>query len=91
MEKVVVNKEVVMSGVYFKNKQTLEAFPKQMEFEGQTYQFLNSGLRFLIHKGQEIVRIFSVTDGQADYRLKLEPGSDRWTLLDIRPDTAAQH
>lgn len=83
MQKIAVNKEVVISGVYFKNKEDLEAFPKQMEYEGEVYTFTNSGWRFLLHKGQEVVKIFSVTDGSADYRLKLDSQESRWTLLDI--------
>lgn len=85
MDKIDVNKEVVISGVYFKNKQGLEAFPKQMEFEGSTYTFLNSGWRYLVLKGQEVIKIFSVTDGKANYRLKLDSSRQNWTLLNIQP------
>lgn len=84
MNSVVVNQEVTISGVYFKNKNQLETFPKQMEFNGQTYTFLNSGWRYLVHKGKEIVRVFSVTDGNADFRLKLDASESRWTLLEIK-------
>lgn len=87
MESVAINQEVTINGVYFKNKQGLEAFPKQMEFAGETYTFLNSGWRYLVHKGREVVKIFSVTDGTADYRLKLEPSKNHWTLLEIKPVT----
>lgn len=85
MEKVVINKEVTISGLYFKNKNELEAFPKQMEFNGEVYTFFNSGWRYLVHKGREVIRIFSVTDGNTDYRLKLEPSENRWILLDMKP------
>lgn len=84
MEKVVVEKEVTISGVYFKNKDELEAYPKQMEFNGEVYTFLNDGWRYLVHKGREVIRIFSVTDGKTNFRLKLDP-SNRWILLDIQP------
>lgn len=85
MESIKINQEVTINSVYFKNKQQLETFPKQMEFEGEIYTFLNSGWRYLVHKGREVVRIFSVTDGKADYRLKLDPSENRWTLLEIKP------
>ena len=84
MESLVINQEVTISSVYFKNKEQLETFPKQMEFEGETYTFLNSGWRYLVHKGKEVVKIFSVTDGQSDYRLKLDPSESHWTLLEIK-------
>jgi len=89
MESIVINQEVTISSVYFKNKQQLETFPKQMEFAGETYTFLNSGWRYLVHKGQEVIRIFSVTDGQTDYRLKLDPSENHWTLIDIKPTAKA--
>jgi len=85
MNSVVVNQEVTISSVYFKNKEQIETFPKQMEFDGQTYTFLNSGWRHLVHKGKEVVRIFSVTDGTSSYRLKLDPSESHWTLLEIKP------
>lgn len=84
MDHVNINQEVTISSVYLKGQQ-LETYPKQMEFAGETYTFLNDGWRFLIHKGKEVIRIFSVTDGHNDFRLKLEPSASRWTLLDIKP------
>lgn len=85
MERIVVGREVTVNSVYFNNKKNLETFPKEMEFEGETYTFLNNGWRYLVHKGQEVIRVFSVTDGKADYRLKLDPSESQWTLLDIQP------
>jgi hypothetical protein len=88
MESIVINQEVTISSVYFKNKEQIETYPKQMEFGGETYTFLNSGWRYLVHKGQEVVKIFSVTDGTSDYRLKLDPSESHWTLLEIKAATA---
>jgi hypothetical protein len=84
MDHVTVNQEVTISSVYFKNKDELETYPKQMIYDGHTYTFANSGWRYLVYKGQEIVRIFSVTDGKTNFRLKLEPSKHRWTLIDIK-------
>lgn len=84
MNPVKVNKEVTISSVYFKNKEQLETFPKQMEFEGETYTFLNDGWRYLVHKGREVVKIFTVSDGAANYRLKLDASGKHWTLLEIK-------
>jgi hypothetical protein len=85
MERIIVDQEVTINSVYFNNKKELETFPKEMEFDGETYTFLNNGWRYLVHKGQEVVRIFSVTDGKADYRLKLDSSENHWTLLEIKP------
>lgn len=80
-----VNQEVTINSVYFKQKQGIETFPKQMEFAGKIYTFKNDGWRFLIHKGEAIIKIFTVSDDQANYRLRLDPTESRWTLLDIKP------
>lgn len=85
MERIIVDQEVTINSVYFNNKKDLETFPKEMEFAGETYTFLNNGWRYLVHKGQEVVRVFSVTDGKADFRLKLDASESHWTLLDIKP------
>lgn len=84
MEKIQINQEVTINSVYFKNKDEIETYPKQMEYQGNTYTFLNSGWRYLVHKGHEVVKIFSVTDGQSDYRLKLDHNESQWILLDIK-------
>lgn len=84
METVAINQEVTINSVYFKNKEGIETYPKQMEFDGETYNFLNDGWRYLVHKGQEVVKIFSVTDGNSDFRLKLDPSENHWTLLEIK-------
>lgn len=84
MGKVVVNQEVTINSVYFKNKNQLEAFPKKMEFAGETYTFLNDGWRFLVQRGREVVKIFTVSDGTSNFRLKLDASEKHWTLLDIQ-------
>lgn len=83
MENVAINKEVQVTSVYFEDREELEAFPKRIEYGDMTFTFLKGGLQYLLEKGQEAVRIFSVTDGKAQYRIQLEPALSRWTLLDI--------
>lgn len=90
MERIVVNQEVTISSVYFKNKRRLETYPKQMEYAGRTYTFLDSGWRYLVHKGQEVFRVFSVTDGRANYRLKVDHSESHWTLLAIQPSQLSE-
>lgn len=61
----------------------LESFPKRMIWDDREYNFVESGMHFLIQKGQELVRLFDVSDGQNDFRLKLD-GHNRWTLVSMR-------
>ncbi len=81
--RVSVNKEVTVTAVYFRGRGDLKSFPKRMEYNGQEYTFMESGLRFLIHKGQQLTQIFDMTDGMANYRLKFDDNDKLWTLMDI--------
>ena len=82
--RVAINKEVSVTAVYFRGQQRggLKSFPKRMEYQGQEYTFMESGLRFLVQKGQQLVQIFDMTDGEANYRLKCD-GDRQWTLVGI--------
>lgn len=79
--RIAVNKEVNVTALYFRGRQ-LESFPKRMEFNGREYTFMD-GLRYLVHKGQRLIRVFDMTDGTRDYRLNLDVRQQSWTLVDI--------
>ncbi|HTE22840.1 MAG TPA: hypothetical protein VK674_07450 [Candidatus Limnocylindria bacterium] len=66
---------------YFQNGHGLRSFPKQIEF-GNTRCTFESGLQYLIKKGQHVVKLFDMTDGRTTYRLRLE--DDTWTLVGTR-------
>jgi len=80
--RVTVEKEVVISELYFKNEGQLKSYPKRMEFNGREYTFMD-GLRYLVHKGQQLVQVFDMTDGRRDYRLKFDDAEHSWTLVDM--------
>ena len=81
--RVTINKEVSVTAVYFQNNQELKSFPKRIEFDGREYTFLESGLRYLVQKGHQLVQVFDMTDGVASYRLKFDAQQRLWTLVDI--------
>lgn len=75
------NQEINVTSFYFKNSRV---FPRQIEMEGESLNFLETGLRCLVQKGQELIQIFNMSDGQKLYRLSFEPGSRTWKLLSSR-------
>jgi len=77
-----LNKQVAITALSFRSKNGLVGFPKRMEFDGQTYAF-QSGLQCLIKKGQQIVRIFDMTDGNDTFRLRCDEAQRDWTLIAI--------
>ena len=79
-----INKEVSVTSVYFRPGRSVKGFPKRMEYEGREYTFIESGLRYLIQKGQQFIEIFDMTDGTRDYRLKFNNEDHIWTLVGVR-------
>jgi hypothetical protein len=57
-----------------------------MEYEGREYTFVESGLRYLIRKGQQLIEVFDMTDGTSDYRLKCDTEAHTWTLVGVREE-----
>jgi hypothetical protein len=79
--------EIQITGVYFRNnpaKQELESYPKRMLYGDREYTFTEPPMRYLIQKGQELFRLFDATDGQRQYRLRLD-GQDHWSLVTMKP------
>lgn len=57
----------------------MRTYPRRMEFDGTTYDFIDAGLRTIVKSGERVAQIFTMTDGACDYRLKSDNGG--WTLL----------
>jgi len=80
------NQNIEITSVYFRSgpgKQRLESYPKRMVYDGREYTFLESGMRYLIRKGQALIKLFDVSDGQTLYRLRLDE-HNHWTLVNMR-------
>ena len=80
------NPEIQITSVYFRNNgsdQRFESYPKRMVYEGREYTFMESGMRYLVQKGQELVRLFDMTDGQNEYRLRVD-GNEHCSLVAMK-------
>jgi hypothetical protein len=82
-----VNKEVNVNSFYFARAgnglKSFKSFPRQIELEGEEYTFLESGLRYLVRKGAQLVQLFDMSDGDNNtYRLRLE--DNQWTLVGMK-------
>lgn len=89
LERLIVNKEVTVTSLYFRPGRDIKGYPKRMEYEGREYTFLESGLRCLIKKGQQLFEIFEMTDGAWNYRLKFDTGAHIWTLIGMSEQNRA--
>jgi hypothetical protein len=54
-----------------------------MLLEGREYTFAEQGMRYLIQKGQQLIKLFDVSDGETQYRLR-QDGNDHWTLVGMK-------
>ena len=77
-----INQPVEVNSFYFTQGRQLKSFPERITLGNQQYVF-KSGLQLLVHRGQEVVRLFNMTDGLTSYRLRQE--NDQWTLLGLEP------
>lgn len=80
------NKDVEITSVYFRggrDRERFEAYPKRMLLDGREYTFLEGGWRYLVQKGQDLVKLFDVSDGQTDFRLRLDH-DNHWTLIGMK-------
>lgn len=77
----VLNQDVDVTAFYFTKGRS---FPRRVEFNNIELVFIESGLKCLVQKGQELIEIFNMSDGRDQYRLKFEPAARHWTLLTKR-------
>lgn len=73
-----INVPVNVNAYYFAGRE-MKTFPKQIEYSGHAITFAN-GLRYLVQKGGEAVRLFDMSGADGlTYRLQQQGNS--WTLL----------
>lgn len=80
-----VNKEVAVNSISFKGKGKLRSFPKQITIDTEEVTFVETGMHYLLQRGQSIVQLFDMSDGQHNYRLQFDSQSFTWTLLKVSP------
>lgn len=81
MTNTIINKEVNVTRLGF--KKDLRAYPRQVEYEGNTYDFIDAGISCMIRSGGRIRQILTLTDGQTQFRLRGNERGSKWTLLSI--------
>lgn len=78
------NRQVDVTALYFTNKNgRIKSFPKRIELDEGIYTFLESGLQIFVQTASGVVRIFEMTDGQRNFRLKNDH-NNAWTLLSVK-------
>lgn len=83
MTKSNINKQVTVTSIGF--RKDLIPYPRRIEFQGKTYQFIDAGLRCLVRQGGRIAEIVTLSDGILNYRMRTDNQGGNWTLLSILP------
>lgn len=81
MKNIPINKPVQVTSLGF--KKNLSAYPRQIEFDGRTYDFVDSGLSCLVKRGREACQILTLSDGRSQFRLRSDNYGGLWTLLSM--------
>lgn len=77
-----VNETVNVNAFYFANSfGSLRTFPREIELNNKKTTF-SDGLQYLVQKGQHVVRLFDMNDGEQTWRLRYE--NNVWTLIGTR-------
>ncbi len=76
-----INKEVTVTRVGF--KKDLRAYPRQVEFEGRTIDFIDAGISCMVRTGELTRQILTLTDGTAQFQLRGDERGSVWTLLSV--------
>ena len=77
-----INQNVEVNAFYFSTGRSFKSFPARVTLGDTQYTF-KSGLQMLVRRGEDVVRLFNMTDGLTNYRLRHE--NDTWTLIGFEP------
>lgn len=81
MNRTTINELVAVTQMGF--KKDLSTYPRQMEFRGRVYDFIDSGLSCLVRSGERVAQVITLSDGASLYRLRSDNHGGHWTLLSI--------
>lgn len=81
MDKIQVNELVHVTSMGF--KKDLSAYPRRIEYQGSTIEFIDAGLRCLVRHGGRIAEVITLSDGVRNFRLRTDNRGGYWTLLSI--------
>ncbi len=76
-----INKPVAITAIGFREGRA--AYPRRMEYEGKSYRFIDAGLSCMVKKGERLISIFTVTDGESQFRLRSDNHGGSWTLISM--------
>lgn len=77
------NKEISVNALSFKGKGKIRSFPKQITVDTEEITFVETGMHYLLQKGQSVIQLFDMSDGHRNYRLSFDTQNFTWKLLRV--------
>jgi len=74
---ITINSPISVTSLGF--KKGMHSFPRRIEYNGTSYNFVDAGLHARVANSGRIKHFFTMTDGVRDYRLCNDDTG--WTLL----------
>lgn len=81
MSQIKINEPVEITAIGF--RKNLVAYPRRMEYRGNTYDFIDAGLRCLVKYSDRIAEVITMSDGVSNYFLRTDSSGKKWILLSI--------
>lgn len=81
MTNTTINTPVAVTALGF--GRGMRAYPRRIEYDGISYNFVDAGIRLVVRSGERIAEILTMSDGERSYRLRTDSLSHGWTLLSI--------
>jgi hypothetical protein len=76
-----INEQVSVVSVF--NHHNGFVMPKKMRWQGRDYTMSQFAYHHRVREGRNIMHIFHVSDGEQDYRLRLDTETLHWTLEEV--------
>jgi hypothetical protein len=76
-----------VSAITSYNRDTGKVVPAKIRWQAKIYTITSVSYYHKIQEGKNIQHIFHVTDGNMDFKLKLDSETLRWTLMEVTDGT----
>jgi hypothetical protein len=83
----VLNEKISVILVY--NRLHGTVLPKKLKWQGRVYTVSKLGFHHTVRQGRRLLHYFSVTDGNLDFRLRLDTETLHWTLEEVADGNAS--
>lgn len=83
-----INEKVSVVTVFDHQAPKNVVLPWKIKWHGRIYTVHKLGYHHTLREGRKLLHIFSVTDGNLDFRLRLDTETLHWTLEEICDGTA---